>query len=330
MKHLKSSLLFAAGLGLGVVATHFTESLLVEKSTKPRRGEIHSGQKGFINPLIDCPSSPEGTTPNKAALKNQVQRLISEAEASKGIETVGVFFRDLNNGPTFELNTTETFIAASLMKIPVAVGFLKRAMSEPSLLKKEIVYDPKILSGTPIYSQTIPVGERILEGKAYTVEELLKKSVMNSDNLAVMLLGLSFPEISPIPVLKEMGVPFTITDDGGYVTVDDYAAVFRILYNASYLDQEKSSLLLEWLSQSNFNDGLVAGLPRGVTISHKFGERQLPNMQQFHHCGIVYYPARPYLLCVMTRGTQQKDLIDTIAKISRQVYDQIDQDAGHH
>jgi beta-lactamase class A len=107
----------------------------------------------------------------------------------------------------------------------------------------------------------------------------------------------------------------------------NYAIFFRVLFNASYLDKEYSEKAMELLAQSDFNDGLVAGLPRGVIVAHKFGERgNLPGSSdyQLHDCGIVYYPNHPYLLCVMSRGNDIQHLENSIAQVSRFVYDEID------
>ena len=55
-------------------------------------------------------------------------------------------------------------------------------------------------------------------------------------------------------------------------------------------------------------------VPAGTVIAHKFGEwgRERPEgfEQQFHDCGIVYRPGRPYLACVMTRGRSLPTLVD--------------------
>jgi hypothetical protein len=63
-----------------------------------------------------------------------------------------------------------------------------------------------------------------------------------------------------------------------------------------------------------------------MPVAHKFGIRDIAGEQekQFHDCGIVYYPKRPYLLCVMTRGNDIQQAIAFIREVSRRVYDQVD------
>jgi hypothetical protein len=49
---------------------------------------------------------------------------------------------------------------------------------------------------------------------------------------------------------------------------------------------------------------------------------------QLHDCGIVYYPHKPYLLCVMTRGKSSDDNSKMIAEISKLVYREVDTQLG--
>jgi hypothetical protein len=47
-------------------------------------------------------------------------------------------------------------------------------------------------------------------------------------------------------------------------------------------------------------------------------------MMEMHDCGIVYYPYRPYLLCVMTKGSGEiKSLETVIQDVSKMVYEEV-------
>lgn len=79
-------------------------------------------------------------------------------------------------------------------------------------------------------------------------------------------------------------------------------------------------MALRLLSRVAFRDGLVAGVPSAIPVSHKFGERGFLNENQFHDCGIVYYPLTPYFICVMVSGKKLEPLIPIIADISRMTF----------
>ena len=114
-----------------------------------------------------------------------------------------------------------------------------------------------------------------------------------------------------------------VSDD--FMTVKTYASFFRILYNASYLSPAMSEKALSLLSQITFDKGIVAGVPNNIPVAHKFGERIYTDNQehQLHDCGIVYHLTDPYLLCVMTRGTDFNVLTSVIKDLSKQVWDEM-------
>jgi beta-lactamase class A len=102
----------------------------------------------------------------------------------------------------------------------------------------------------------------------------------------------------------------------------EYARFLVALQTASYLDPVFSEKALSLLEQSDFKQGLAANLPRNIKVAHKFGERgYLDNdTLQLHDCGIIYHPSSPYILCVMTRGTNIRDQTNAIASISSAVF----------
>jgi hypothetical protein len=152
--------------------------------------------------------------------------------------------------------------------------------------------------------------------------------IVHSDNNAYFLL---FSGIDPKVlhrVYTDLGleVPKVRSRDD-YMTVNEYASFFRILFNASYLTREYSEKALKYLSEVDFPYGIVAGTPPGIPSALKFGERTLGNsgeIKQLHDCGIVYYPGHPYLLCVMTRGASFEFLDDTIREIARAAFEEMD------
>lgn len=103
-----------------------------------------------------------------------------------------------------------------------------------------------------------------------------------------------------------------------------------MLYNATYLSSEFSERALKLLSQATFAGGLVAGVPQGTIIAHKYGEHVLSQNGsatgvELSDCGIIYYPAHPYLLCVMTSSYNVSTASKIIANISRASYAAVQQ-----
>jgi beta-lactamase class A len=287
--------------------------------------ESRQGALGLINPLLECDVPVEMSELNY--FEDKAQDLVGHLIASGKADSVSVYFRDMNNGQWFGINEREPFLPASLFKLPVLIAYLKIAEHDPSILKQRYTMTATALR-TPAHN--IPHPQRLVVGKSYAVEDLLRQMIVLSDNQATNLLIHDYEAHFARP-FRDLGIPVPSNDNiEDYIDAKTYASFFRILYNASYLSDEMSEAALRLLSESEFRHGLVEGVPAGVKVSHKYGEwvvdrpKPEPPLVQFHDCGIVYYPKRPYLLCVMSRGDDVAELIGAIRDISKTVYQAVD------
>lgn len=284
----------------------------------------------FTSPLLDV-ELPEGMTvsrepiPFKQKIEAFVQKLIKSGQARE----VAVYYRDLLDGPWFGINEDMAFNPASMMKVAVMIAWLKRAETRPSVLKSTFTYEGKEDMSV---LQEIRPQRTLVAGRSYTVEELLRYMMSYSDNNATTLLyyGLNPTEIDA--VLDGMDVDSRIDGDSNVTTVHGYSGFFRILYNAAFLNREMSEKALELLSLQDFTQGMIAGVPKGTVVASKFGElsRGLQeDDKQLHEFGIVYHPSHPYILGIMTRGSDFSKLPRIIATISELTYHEVDSDAGN-
>ena len=114
------------------------------------------------------------------------------------------------------------------------------------------------------------------------------------------------------------------------MSVDEYALVFRVLFGSTYLSERYSEKALQLLSQANYADGIVAGVPSSFTVAHKYGVLVEPGnaipaiTTELHDCGIIYYPKHPYILCVMTKGNSVAKQQRSIEDISSVTYKWLD------
>lgn len=303
-------------LGKFVFSAKVSSVQLVQEKNLQEVREV--GYK-FISPLLECETGKDYYKLNGLdTLQNEVEDFVALQKKSGQITDAAVYFRDLNNGPWFGVNEHIAFSPASLLKLPVMMAYYKKAESNPEFLKEKVPYEAK----DALLNQNIAPKESLQIGKSYTFEELLERMMVYSDNAALTLLEDNIdPELID-KVTLDLGVE-TANDSTpvNFMSVKGYAGLFRILYNASYLEKEYSEKTLQILSNSEFQNGIVAGVPKGIVISHKFGERQLEETSyQLHDCGIVYYKKGPYLLCIMSRGSSLQNLEQFISKVSAITY----------
>lgn len=286
----------------------------------------------YVNAAFAC----EGHVLDKSsysAFRAELEDYIESAYASGAASEVAVYFRDLEGGPSFGINSFSTFAPASLLKLPVIFAIMDIAEGDPALLATRLAYSREAVSELSIPQQENFnfAGLGLKEGNDYTVEEMARAAIVYSDNLSyytlVKFLNSAYPDGRERILLafQELGVIDPRDPQEETVSVRAYAQLFRTLYNASYLTPAASEKVLGWLAEATFDEGLAAGLPRGVALADKFGERVSEDgSNQLHDCGVVYYPGNPYTLCVMTKGRSWAPLKKIIGEISALVYREVD------
>lgn len=278
-------------------------------------------QSQFTNPLLECAEVTKPITIGaRINLEDEVTAFVESEKKAGHISEAAVYYRDLNNGPWFGVHEDLVFYPASLLKIPLAMWFYWVADSDPAILDEEIQFvgppGVSIVNFKP--TKSIQIGE------TYTIEELIQYMLQESDNDAAHILNEFAGQTKTQRVYADLGV----TDESGntqyQIDVRTYSAFFRVLYNATYLGRALSEHMLKLMSTASFREGIVAGVPAGTVVSHKFGEKILNEQGtefQLHDCGIVYAPKSPYILCIMTQGTDIPRLTEFISAVSKKVYD---------
>ena len=284
--------------------------------------EVRSGGYRYINPLLECDNYVQSNLKNISGLEERLNNYIQQVKSEQKAVHVSVYFRDLNSGPWMGIEERENYSPASLLKVPILIAALKKAEVDPAFLTRKIKFEKNVDE----ISQNITDNKLIKLGQLYTIEELLFSMIAHSDNEAKNLIVANIGDQLFGKVMTDIGINIAGVGPGDdFITVKDYSSFFRLLYNATYLNKSMSEKALEILSKTSFNSGIVAGIPQGTIISHKFGERAFgdSSVKQLHDCGIVYAPGAPYLLCVMTRGDDFAKLGTVIAGVSDIVYKEV-------
>ena len=323
-KYAGPAVLALAMFGLGFAGGWFF-GVKANRAVPPFQ-EQRLGGYAFINPLLECDAARDSLAAGELhPFKYRIEQAIEKLKGgSVNVSHISAYFRDMNNGLSFGIGASEKFTPASLVKVPLMMAYFKAAENDPGLLSRTIPY-----GGGPDQNagQAFKPAVAIEPGRSYTVDDLIRAAIIYSDNNAYFLLFRSLDPRVQKRVYSDLGleIPKVRTRDD-YMTVNEYAAFFRILFNASYLTRDLSEKALKLLSEVEFTAGLKAGVPPNIAVAHKFGQRSLGDGQikQLHDCGIVYYPDHPYLLCVMSRGASFEYLDDAIREISRITFDAVD------
>ncbi|TSC90965.1 MAG: beta-lactamase class A [Parcubacteria group bacterium Licking1014_17] len=290
---------------------------------KDKNNFTSSGKKAdisLINPTISANLGKHYII-NFSPLKKELE-IIRGKYAQKNY----IYFLYLNNSSWVGFDEKELFTAASTVKVPVAISVLR--FIENGRLKLNDVYTLDELDIDNGFGELYKGGV----GKEFSVEELIKIMVEQSDNTALLALLHIFEDIGIINPLEDVYLSLG-WDMAGFmpsfgqdaqpnyenINLKTLSNMFTALYNVAYLNEEHSQKLLSFLADTPFDEKMVRGIPSSVTVSHKIGIAA-GGGKTFSDCGIVYIPKRHYILCLGSSGGDESSANQFMAEVSKAVY----------
>jgi beta-lactamase class A len=235
----------------------------------------------------------------------------------KGNDNYGFYMEDLITGAWIGINEKGNFMPASLIKVPVAVGVMKKVQDGDMSLDDEWT----LIESDIDYS----FGDLCEKGAGYTttIGNLVELSLKESDNTANTALSrtLTTKNLQEAVIACGLHLPNSSTSSL-YITPKEYSNVFRSLYFSTYLRRPFSEFVLSEMINTSYENFVAGGLPSSVKFSHKIGEIDYGNGEIFlHDCGIVYLPKKPYFICIMTNNVQKEEVEETMSRISKTVFE---------
>ena len=275
-------------------------------------------QYKFINPILYT-KTDKSLFAEFGPLDDAVGKAIQSAKDAGDARSVSVYFRDLNSGHWTGVNEDEMYDPGSMLKVAVLVAYLDEAERTTDLLDHIYSYTPHTDPGQH-YKPT-----KTLSPGLHLVRDLLTSMIVYSDNDATTAL-VNNNEVAYQKVYNELKLPVGDNNTPDFMSVKDYAALYQVLYNSTYLPGYLSEQALALLASSDFSKGLLGGLPPNMIVAHKFGEHTSLASdgtlveRELHDCGIVYFPTKPYFVCVMTKGQDFSRLETVIQNVSKIIY----------
>ena len=156
--------------------------------------------------------------------------------------------------------------------------------------------------------------------QTYSLRNLAKLALKQSDNTAAHVLSLRIGEENVQKLIDFWGMKQTSMVDNK-TTAYDMSILFEKIYKNEIADLANTKELLEFMSDTQFEDRLTKGLPANIKIYHKTGDGE----GFIHDLGIIETEKSAYFLGVMTSdiGDNEEQTKKTIAEISKKVFESV-------
>jgi beta-lactamase class A len=257
-----------------------------------------------------------------------------QARIAKSGADVAVFFKTLDGKTQWSVRADDVFHAASTMKIPVMIELFHQVQEEKVRLTDTLLIKNEfhsIVDGSPYMLNASDDSEGELykaEGQKRTLRELCELMITVSSNLATNLLIEKLGVENIRATVHELGadgmnVMRGVEDDKAFqkglnntTTARGLAILLQAIAQGKAVDADSSNEMIAILEWQKFNEGIPAGLPKGIPVAHKTGD-----ITKVHHDAAIVFAKRPFVLVILLRGlAEKKDSAALMADISKSLY----------
>jgi beta-lactamase class A len=279
---------------------------------------FNESESSLIQPLLLVEKKTESA--GMLHIKRLANFTVNQLVTDNVITKASVYVNKLSANEWFAINPELEFTPASLLKIPYLLIYLRESETNPAILDKKLTLtEKKNYTLSPSFlSKSIEIG------KPYTIRDLLTYMIVYSDNNATYLLhkNLNYEAFQKLFTEIDMPPMPDMSARDYKMNVFAYSRFFQILYNATYLNPKNSEFALKLLTQCDFVNGMMTGVPPGITVAHKFGESGFMTQGsyfQLHESGIIYLKDNPIIITIFTEGKDIKVLPEAIGRITKQI-----------
>jgi beta-lactamase class A len=251
---------------------------------------------------------------------------------------VAVYFKTLDGTAQWSVRADDEFHAASTMKIPVMIELFHQAQEEKIKLTDTLLVRNEfhsIVDGSPYVLNAADDSEGELykaEGQKRTLRELCELMITVSSNLATNLLIEKLGVENIRAQMHQLGadgmnVLRGVEDNKAFqkglnntTTARGLAILLQALADGKAVDTASANEMVAILEWQKFNEGIPAGLPKGIPVAHKTGD-----ITKINHDAAIVFAKRPFILVILVRGMAEKmDSSALIANIGKTLYEAVE------
>jgi beta-lactamase class A len=305
----------------------FCLSLLTVSCTGSNANHKKSNQVSQTNVPKEVVAS---NAANVNELRSRIERIAQTAQGR-----VGATARVLETEQSVSLNGEQRFPMQSVYKFPIAIAVLAQVDRGKLKLDQRV----RVERSDVVQGQVL---DQNSQGKEFSLSELLKYMVSESDNTAcdVLLRLIGGPKVVT-QYLQSLGVNDIVVANTekelaqdkaaqyrNYATPDAIVVLLRALHEGRGLSKPSQALLLRLMTETPTGLKRIKGLlPKGTVVAHKTGKSRTVDgvTAATNDVGLVTLPSGRHLaIAVFVSDAKADDEIReaVIAKVSQAAWDE--------
>jgi len=234
-------------------------------------------------------------------------------ENKKGFYSI--YFKDLESGKELGIDENQINTAASVNKVPiVAALYLLAKEGKIDLDDRVTIQESDVQDyGTgSIRYQEMP--------QTYSLRNLAKLALKESDNTAAHVIEIKVGEENVQKLVDSWGLKQTNMVENK-TSARDMNIIFEKIYKGEIADAANTKELLDFMTDTDFEDRIPKDLPSNTIVYHKTGDEE----GYVHDVGIIKTEKGTYFLGILTSdvGGQEEKTKSTIAEISKKIFDSL-------
>ena len=213
-----------------------------------------------ITTCLKTPLKENELTSELISIKNELENLFNENNLNFAFK-----YKDMYTGFSLSYNSSQDIFAASTVKAPEALYIYKKAEEGNINLDEYLTYTSNFYTeGTGVLKDTPP-------DKDYSIHELVKYSIINSDNIAHLMLNNKFKSSNIHSYWSNLGASSIYKDNNawGNINANDATIVMEELYkyyinpNNKYSNELINYFINSWKVITNYNNNLKVASKSG-------------------------------------------------------------------
>lgn len=251
-------------------------------------------------------------------LKENIEEILKNVPGN-----IGLYYKNLNTGGTIEINEEESYLAASIIKLPILIETLNQ-------IKDGVIRDDMMI--TLMEEDKVPscgALNYMHNGIEVTIKDLYTLMIVLSDNTATNILinKLGIENINKTMNslgLKNTRVNRLLYDEmeqkkgkENYFSPKEMGLLLQQIYNGELIHEKISEEIQRIMKLQLMDSKIPYLLPEDTVIAHKTGEATGIT----HDVGIIY-SKNPFILCFASNKTIIPIAEDALKKIALLCYEE--------